>query len=614
MSGAAKISLCCITGNEEPAVLRFLESFRDAFDELCLVRAVGCTPHDRTMALAKEWCAKQGKAFCGGEYFNGPEARDWPHVDDFAAARNQSWALATCDWQMWADLDDLLEPGTPDKPAGAELIRLCAMAGTHDFFYFTYDIRTQSERNVRERLFRRGIASWEHPVHEKCRAPARADGVKWRGLIEPKVVFEHAPQVGKARDPMRNRRIMGHHTRFIDLYAFELHREWFYDWQVSKNPEHAEQATHWAELAHQTSCLPEQRYDALLNQAQIASVRDLDHAIDLCWSAIRIHPKDRTAWARLAEYELSAGRGGRAAVATGFMQSIPKAQETGYPQSNRYHGWEGAHLRARSLRAAGQHELAQKNEDSIFKANGCRISLLHATRKRPDLALLTRSTFYRAALMPLGVEHIFAIDADDTESLAALKDYRHVVVENPHGCVKAWNAAAAASSGQVLVQLSDDWNPCHDWDVLIWEALEAYAKRAPASIVSGQDGSGGSANVHPVPSVGEVPAVLAINDGHRRDQLLCMAICTRARYEQQGRELFSGEYFGVFSDNEFSLRAYLDGVVVQAQHIVMEHAHPLWQGKPEAEWHETTRRQNAPERYAEGLAIYNRRNPAHAIK
>ena len=28
----------------------------------------------------------------------------------------------------------------------------------------------------------------------------------------------------------------------------------------------------------------------------------------------------------------------------------------------------------------------------------------------------------------------------------------------------------------MLVQLSDDWNPCHDWDILIWEALEKAAK------------------------------------------------------------------------------------------------------------------------------------------
>ncbi len=107
--------------------------------------------------------------------------------------------------------------------------------------------------------------------------------------------------------------------------------------------------------------------------------------------------------------------------------------------------------------------------------------------------------------------------------------------------------------------------------------------------------------------------MLAIHDGHRNDALLCMAIMTRARYEQQGREMFSSEYFGVFSDNELTVRAYDDCVVVQARHIVLEHKHPLFDGKPLEQWHETTQRQNAPERYREGLEIYNRRNPKHQI-
>jgi hypothetical protein len=634
------ISLCVITSNEAPVVERFLNSFKDSFDELCMVRAVGNQPHDKTLTLAKAWCAKHGKKFAAGVYDNhstapttlGAPVNDgnpatWPHVDDFAAARNMAWGMATCPWQFWADMDDLLQAAVDGQPGGAELIRLCAANDKHDFIHFTYDIRAQNERNVRERLFRTGISSWTDPVHEKAKLEPKADG-KWKGLIEARVIFEHAPEVGKARDPMRNRRIMAYHTRYIDLYAFEIHREWFYEWQASGKPEHAENATRWAELAHQTDCLPEQRYDMFLNQSKIAAAKDVDHAIDLCWSAIRIHPKDRAAWGLLAEWELKAGRGGRGAVATGFMQSIPKAPESGYPQSNRYHGWQGADLRVRSLRAAGQEEMARKSEDSIFKANGSRISLLHATRGRPELALLTRNTFLRAAFMPLGVEHIFAIDADDEASLAALKDYRHVVVTEPNGCVKAWNAAATASTGHVLVQLSDDWNPCHDWDVLIWEALENAAGEQlkdckDAKPIGAERASG---------LVGVVPMVLAIHDGHRNDALLCMAICTRARYEQQKEttnivvdpngkgfgwsetpHLFHPEYFGVFSDTEFTVRAYDDGVVVQAQHIVMEHRHPIWQGTPVDQWDETHRRQNAPERYAEGKATFNRRNPKHAI-
>jgi hypothetical protein len=271
-------------------------------------------------------------------------------------------------------------------------------------------------------------------------------------------------------------------------------------------------------------------------------------------------------------------------------------------------------LRIRSLRAAGNEKSARELEEEIFSKSGRRFSLLHATRGRPEQALAARNLWLRAAFVPLGVEHIFAVDADDAKSLEALKDYRHVVVEQPRGCVKAWNAAAVVSSGQVLIQLSDDWIPCHDWDAMIWEALE---------------------KADPGVEVGSIPRVVAVHDGHRTDALLCMAILTRARYERQCDQfdneeklqpwghigtitgmpyMFSPEYFGVFSDNEVTVRAYDDGIVVQAQHIQFDHKHPIFTGTKWEEMDETYRRQNAQERYVEGAAIFNRRNPKYAIK
>ena len=301
---------------------------------------------------------------------------------------------------------------------------------------------------------------------------------------------------------------------------------------------------------------------------------------------------------------LNAKRGGRAVMATEFLQSLPKPKSGGYQLGERYYGWEGSHLRARALRASGNEAGARRHEEAIFNECGKRFSLLHATRGRPAKALETRNLWFKAAFVALGVEHIFAIDEDDTESLEALKDYRHVIVKNPRGCVKAWNAAAAESNGCVLLQLSDDWTPCHDWDALIWEAFEGQItsdKLKPVKDVTPKD-------------IAETPLVLAIHDGHRTDSLLCMAILTRARYLEQSEEtnfpcLFHPDYFGVFSDNEFTARAYDDGVVVQAQHIVFSHDHPVYEKE---KWDATYRAQNDPARYAEGLAIFNRRNPEHA--
>jgi hypothetical protein len=108
------------------------------------------------------------------------------------------------------------------------------------------------------------------------------------------------------------------------------------------------------------------------------------------------------------------------------------------------------------------------------------------------------------------------------------------------GPVAAWNEAAWFSKGEILIQLSDDWDPPMHWDKLIIDAIGDTSK----------------------------PAVLAVSDGHRTDNLLCMAILTRARYKEQGY-LFHPDFFSMFSDNHFTDRAYADDVVIDAKHIVM---------------------------------------------
>lgn len=595
-----KISLCVITGNEEMHVLRFLESFKGAFDELCLVRAVGSLPHDHTVALAKKWCADNGKSFECDEHRNSGwidglaknEVRDdnpatWPHVDDFAAARNRSWRMATGDWQLWADLDDLLAPESAQK------IRQCAAQSIYDIFLFRYSIPHSQEHNMRERMFRRGISQWEQAVHETCH---QFDPAAHKICYEPTVIYSHEPNGEKQRDAERNRRIMAWNLKHIDLFAYHLHQEAFFRFLRTGTKEDAEQATHWAEIAQATNMMPEQRMDMLLNQAEIVGRTDTDHAIDLCWTALRLAPWSRDAWGRIAEFELKAGRYSRAVFMAEAMSVMKKPPESGAPTRDHYFGWRGLDLRLRTLRAAGRHKQADEMAETFFTKHGRKISLLHATRGRPEQALATRQMWLNAALNPLCVQHLFAVDEDDQKSLIALSHYKVIKVENAHGCVRAWNAAAAESTGHVLIQLSDDWTPCLHWDARIWLALEEAAKSKSSTIE-------------------DEPLVLGVDDGHRKDRLLCMAILTRARYLAQLDEatglpvMFSPEYFGVFSDNEFSLRAFRDGVVVDARHIIFDHRHPIFSDIKAGEWDETYQRQNHPDRYAEGEAIFRRRNP-----
>jgi glycosyltransferase involved in cell wall biosynthesis len=196
-----------------------------------------------------------------------------------------------------------------------------------------------------------------------------------------------------------------------------------------------------------------------------------------------------------------------------------------------------------------------------------KISLLHATRGRSTKAKLCREKWLNSAKNPQDIEHIFGIDDDDTDSLTNINSQR-VIVERGKGCVAAWNACAKVCKGEILIQLSDDWEPTQHWDETILKEFEGV----------------------------EDECVLAISDGHRTDTLLCMAILNRKRYDKQGY-LFHPDFFSVFSDDYFTWAAYKDKVIKEAKHIVFEHQHPVFN---KGEWDETYLYSNAQKNFIQG--------------
>ena len=86
----ASISLCMIVKNEEDVLGRCLDSVADLVDEIVIVDT-GST--DRTREIAARFT---------------DQIFDFPWQDDFAAARNKSFAHATMDYCMWLDADDVL--------------------------------------------------------------------------------------------------------------------------------------------------------------------------------------------------------------------------------------------------------------------------------------------------------------------------------------------------------------------------------------------------------------------------------------------------------------------------------------------------------------------------
>ena len=202
------------------------------------------------------------------------------------------------------------------------------------------------------------------------------------------------------------------------------------------------------------------------------------------------------------------------------------------------------------------------------------ISLLHATRGRPQQAMRTRSKWYELADRPELVEHIFAAQDDDEASA----DLPNLVTTAPppkwaSSSVDNWNAAARESAGRLLVVIADDLTPFKGWDSRILSVSEA---------ASG-------------------PLVIHVSDNIRDDDLVLHPILNRQAYERLGN-IFHPEYYGVFCDNDFYLRCNREGIpTTRLQCGKWHHEHPL-DGSTQID--DVTALQNSQEAYRYGSDVF----------
>jgi len=564
-----KLSLCVITGNAENYINRFLDHFEEIADEIIMVRAIGCRTPDSTLAIAEARGCKIGEYFnetgrgipidkSGGRFLM---SNCWPHVDDFAAARNTALDLATGDWLMWADTDDTI---TPEDCATIRKM-LPQLGDDIQGVLMPYAVPDDGITLHRERLWRRGAARWHNPIHESLKFAPDAPMARF-----DKVQILHLPHgKRKTSSDERNLRIL----RSIpeeEITSSQL----FYTMQSERALGQIEEATATAaKLCMAPDAGQPERYEAFLVMGQM--VPDAATRSQLYLQAVAVDPARREAYAELAMEALKANQFPLALGWSEVMNSLAAPAAWWWNSRKKFYGWQGVQVRGMCLRANDRWEEANAIEANHFILHGAKISLLHATRGRPAMAYKARATWLDRAADPDAIEHIFALDPDD-ETIGPFLTCRHVI-NHGRGPVAAWNEAAKFSKGEILIQLSDDWEPPMHWDKLI------LAKFAGIT----------------------TPAVLAISDGAREDNLLCMAILNRARYQQQ-RYLFHSEFFSVFSDNHFTDRAYADGVVIEAKDIVIEHLHPAFD---KGEMDETYARSNDPVNYESGLVTYEKLKP-----
>lgn len=221
-----------------------------------------------------------------------------------------------------------------------------------------------------------------------------------------------------------------------------------------------------------------------------------------------------------------------------------------------------------------------------------KISLLHATLGRPQKAVAAMRAALAAAAEPGQIEYIVAVESNDAASIDAFARTTEprIIANHFNGSAPAWDAAAKASTGDLLVQMQDDLELPVDWDGILLEWLEG-------------------ANTDPN-WWRTVPLVVRVSDGHRKDRLMCTAIMNRTRYRQQGEFLHAG-YQSVYSDGDFTYGALRDAAAGRCHIIstdtVFYHRHPYHDKSVPMD--ATYAHENSADAYARGLQLFNQRNP-----
>ena len=552
-----KFSLAIIAGNVEHYLPRFLANFDPLFDEVIVVRAIGNQTPDSTLDIARDL------GCITAEYHNGPDHADWPHVDNFAAARNQAWKLATGDYIAWADTDDIFN-GTPEQ---WQQLRARIEREKPDVVSLPYEVIDDNLTVIRERIVKRDICHWVWPIHENLVLVDPDKAPRVMVVQEPR--WQHLPRPGRRENDERNLRIL----ESIPATERTL-SQLFHLWQSLRALNRHEEGLVYAQQALKHPELgPEEGYELLINIAQVTNVVRTQEQYLL--QALNACPHRREAFGEMVKCKLRLQDARSALCYAQMMMALPPPPEYVWNSRGKFYGYLGFQILGMALRANDRFDEADARELNHFKQCGAKISLLHATRGRPVMASNARRLWFERAANPDAVEHIFAIDGDDGDSVP-LTVFRHVINTNTTGAsVAAWNLAAASSAGQILIQLNDDFIPPMHWDRLILEAMSGKLNE---------------------------PAVLQVSDGHRTDEQLCIALMNRARYKQQGFFL-RPRFKSVYSDDYFSWAAWKDGIVIPAKHIVIEHDHPYF--KNGDGWDAVYAAHNSSERYLEGERIFN---------
>ncbi|SFK72147.1 Tetratricopeptide repeat-containing protein [Paenibacillus sp. 1_12] len=265
------ISLCMIVKDEEDSLGRCLDSVQTLVDEIIIVDT-GST--DKTKEIAAQYNAK---------------IYDFVWINDFAAARNYSFSLATMDYIWWLDADDVLLEGDQQK-----LLQLKSTFDTSiDSLAMNYHLNSGPDGQATFSMKRNRI------VRRSC-------GFQWHGFVHEYLVVHG--KVVPTDIAITHKKNKVHTTRNLDIYeehrakqtAFSPRETYYYANELKDHGQFDNAVTYyqafldtkqgWIEDILAASCKIADCYEGLgkIDEAMTAAMKSLEYAVPRPDSVYRI--------------------------------------------------------------------------------------------------------------------------------------------------------------------------------------------------------------------------------------------------------------------------------------------------------------------------------------
>jgi len=209
-----------------------------------------------------------------------------------------------------------------------------------------------------------------------------------------------------------------------------------------------------------------------------------------------------------------------------------------------------------------------------------KFSIIHPSRNRIQRAKKAVANAINRFNFDNGdsLEYIISIDDDDKFQ----KEYFEfcnqnnliLTVNNNRSMVDATNIAAKLSTGDLIILLSDDFELCDNWNVLLKNKIidqnSLYA-------------------IH-------------VNDGISKGDILSIPIISKMLYQKLGY-VYHPEFFSLFADNALFDTCKILNCLIDANDILFQHHHYI---NNKAVYDETYQKENSKYAYESGKLLYQK--------